>query len=184
MMEVLSAWDRELLLRLHLAGREPWDTFMYYATKSWVWMPLFAWWGYLLYRTYGKKFINWVVFTLLVVLLTDFVCGQGLKPWVGRLRPSHEPALRSHLHLVRGYTGGPYGFPSNHAANSAAMALAISLALRQKIIILIATAWAALHSYTRLYLGVHYPSDILAGWAVGITFTLLAYFAVKRRLIL
>jgi len=184
MIDALSAWDRELLLRLHLAGQEPWDTLMYYATKSWVWTPLFIGWGYFLHRTHGKKFIRWVVFTLLVVGLTDFICSQGLKPWVRRLRPSHEPSVRPYLHLVRGYAGGPYGFPSNHAANSAAMALAISLALRQGLIILIAISWAALHSYTRLYLGVHYPSDILAGWGIGITFTLLAYLAAKRKHIL
>jgi len=184
MMEALSSWDRYLFLRLHLAGQEPWDTLMYYATKSWIWIPLFIGWGYLLYRTHGKKFFRWVVFTLLVVLIIDFVCGRGLKPWVGRLRPSHEPSLRPYLHLVRGYSGGLYGFPSNHAANSAAMALAISLALRQRLVILMAISWAALHSYTRLYLGVHYPSDLLAGWTIGIIFTFLAYLIAKRKNIL
>ncbi len=181
MVEVLFSWDKTLFLKLHLAGQEPWDTLMYYATKTWVWTPLFVWWGYLLYQIYGRKFIRWVAFTLLVVSVTDFLCGQWLKPWVGRLRPPHEASLRSSLHLVRGYTGGLYGFPSNHAANSAAMATAIGLALRRRFVWLLAVGWAVLHSYTRIYLGVHYPSDILAGWGIGVILTLFLYSAAKRK---
>jgi undecaprenyl-diphosphatase len=181
MMEAIEAWDKALLLELHLAGQEPWDTLMYYATKTWVWIPLFGWWVYLLYRVHGRRFIRWVAFTLLAVSLTDVFCGQGLKPLVGRRRPSQEPGLRSSLHLVRGYTGGLYGFPSNHAANSAALAFSVGLALRRRDVTLIAIGWVLLHSYTRLYLGVHYPSDIVVGWLIGIGLTGGLYLLAKWR---
>ncbi len=184
MIETLQGWDEALLLKLHLAGEEPWDTLMYYATKTWVWIPLFSWWGYLLYQRYKRDFIRWVVFTLLVVGLTDTLCGQGLKPWIGRRRPSHEAALKVSLRLVRGYTGGLYGFPSNHAANSAALAFAIGLALRRVLITFIVISWAVLHSYTRIYLGVHYPGDILAGWGIGLLISSFLYLIVKKKNIL
>lgn len=181
MRDAIEAWDRALLLRLHLAGQEPWDTLMYYATKTWVWLPLFLWWGYLLYRKYGRAAVRWSVFTLLAVGLTDFVCGRVLKPLVERRRPSHEEALRPALHLVRGYAGGTYGFPSNHAANSAAIASSVAIALRQCFITYIAVGWALLHSYTRLYLGVHYPTDVFAGWLIGIILTGSLYLLAKWR---
>mgnify|MGYP001148252409 CR=1 FL=1 len=184
MREAIEAWDRALLLRLHLAGQEPWDTLIYYATKTWVWLPLFLWWGYLLYRKYGLRAIQWVVFTLLAVGLADFICGRVLKPQVGRRRPSHEASLQPALHLVRGYAGGIYGFPSNHAANSAAIAFSVSIALRRRLTGWIAGGWALLHSYTRLYLGVHYPTDILAGWLLGILLTGGLYLLAKWRKVL
>lgn len=184
MREMIEAWDRALLLKLHLAGQEPWDTIMYYATKTWVWLPLFFWWGYLLYRKYRRGIVLWSVFILLSVGLTDFICGRGIKPLMERRRPSHEETLRPALHLVRGYTGGTYGFPSNHAANSAAIAFSVAIALQRRTITLIAVGWALLHSYTRLYLGVHYPTDVFAGWLIGILLTGGLYLLAKWRKVL
>jgi undecaprenyl-diphosphatase len=183
MTETWRAWDTVGLFFFHRAGKEPWDTLMYYATKTWVWIPLFGYWLYLLYRTYPRQVIRWVAFTLLCVLSTDVFCARVLKPWVGRLRPSHEVSLRERLHLVRGYTGGRYGFPSNHAANSAALVVSLGLALRQRRFWLMAVLWGILHSYTRLYLGVHYPSDVLAGWAIGGLMAFALYWIGKQTLL-
>jgi undecaprenyl-diphosphatase len=91
-----------------------------------------------------------------------------MKPFFGRLRPSHEPELEGLLHLVDGYRGGLYGFASSHAANTFGVAIFIWLSLRKHYRwIGVIFIWAILMSYTRIYLGVHYPTDILVGAIIG-----------------
>ena len=107
--------------------------------------------------------------------LSDFISSGIIKPWVSRLRPTHEPALAGMLHLVNGYTGGMYGFVSSHAANTMACALLFSLLYRNKYATVALMLWVALNCYSRMYLGVHYPGDIIGGLLVGTSFAGLTY---------
>ncbi|MGN1239605.1 MAG: phosphatase PAP2 family protein, partial [Paludibacteraceae bacterium] len=114
--------------------------------------------------------------------LSDFVSSGLIKPWVCRLRPTHEPALAGMVHLVNGYTGGLYGFVSSHAANTMACALLFSLLYRNRYATVGLMLWVALNCYSRMYLGVHYPGDIIGGLLVGAVLATLTYAALRRLL--
>jgi len=105
---------------------------------------------------------------VLAIVVADQVSSGIIKGLVERLRPSHEPSLSSVIHIVNGYHGGLYGFVSSHAANSVAVCTLIALVMRHRAATLSLAAWAAMQCYSRVYLGVHYPGDILGGIVVGL----------------
>ena len=147
------------------------------AAKTWAWLYV------ALVILLVKKFHNWKLVLLILVGfgiavgLSDYLCSGILKPLVCRLRPTHEPALDP-VHLVRGYTGGLYGFCSSHAANTMAVALLFSLLYKDARATVSLMAWVALNCYSRMYLGVHYPSDIIAGLLIGSLWALLVWLAL------
>ena len=104
----------------------------------------------------------------IVILIADQVSSGLIKHLVERLRPTHDPSLGDAVHIVNGYRGGMYGFVSSHAANSFAVATFIALLMRHRLVTCSLFAWAALQCYSRVYLGVHYPGDILGGIVVGV----------------
>ena len=115
----------------------------------------------------------------MAVGLADFIASGILKEWVARPRPTRVSELEGVLHLVNGYKSGQYGFVSSHAANTMACALLFSLIWRKKITTCLLMLWVAANCYSRMYLGVHYPLDILGGLMVG-TLTALLGFALLR----
>ena len=112
---------------------------------------------------------------VLVVGLADFIASGILKGWVARPRPSRVTELEGVLHLVNNYRSGRFGFVSSHAANTMAMGLLFSLIWRKKTATIGLMLWVAANCYSRMYLGVHYPGDILGGLIVGSLVALLAY---------
>ena len=104
----------------------------------------------------------------IAILIADQVSSGLIKQLVERLRPTHDPSLGDAVHIVNGYRGGMYGFVSSHAANSFAVATFIALLMRHRLVTCSLFAWAALQCYSRVYLGVHYPGDILGGIVVGV----------------
>ena len=104
----------------------------------------------------------------IAILIADQVSSGLIKHLVERLRPTHDPSLGDAVHIVNGYRGGMYGFVSSHAANSFAVATFIALLMRHRLVTCSLFAWAALQCYSRVYLGVHYPGDILGGIVVGV----------------
>ena len=109
-----------------------------------------------------------IAMLVLAFVLADQVSSGLIKQLVERLRPTHDPALGDAIHVVNGYRGGMYGFVSSHAANSFAAATFIALLFRNKAVTIGLTLWALLQCYSRIYLGVHYPGDIMGGIAVGL----------------
>lgn len=167
-MEQLLEWDRDLLLFFNGFHSSWADPVMLSLTRTEVWIPLYAFFIYLIFRNYGKK--GWIVLlgVVVTIVLADQITSSIMKPFFQRLRPSHEPGLEGVIHLVNGYRGGTYGFASSHAANTFGIATFLFLLFRSRYRwITLVFIWAALMTYTRLYLGVHYPGDILAGGLVG-----------------
>lgn len=149
-----------------------------------TWIPLYLVMVVLLYRVYGWKRTLWLLLCIAGTLaVADQLAATLLKPWIGRLRPCAEPAVADHARILVG-CGGKFGFPSNHAVNHFALAMILSLtwlrdhARAWRILVF---AWAATIALAQVYVGKHYPGDVLAGAILG---SLLAWggVAVYRRL--
>lgn len=109
-----------------------------------------------------------LVMLAVAVLVADQVSSGLIKHLVERLRPTHDPSLENAVHVINGYRGGLYGFVSSHAANFFAIATLVSFIMRHRLVAITLYGWALVQCYSRMYLGVHYPGDILGGIVVGL----------------
>lgn len=177
MFETLEQIDRSLFLLINSWHSVLLDDVMFYISQMWVFIPLFIYWLYLVYRKEGaKKLLVLLAFTGLLILLTDQTSNQT-KHAIKRYRPSHNIEIMNQVHTVNDYRGGQYGFFSGHASNSFGIAtlLFFMLASRPMWFRLICFLWAGITAYSRIYLGVHYPSDIIVGTLVGIIWGLIIF---------
>jgi undecaprenyl-diphosphatase len=193
MLEQLLHIDTEILLAIN-GWHAPWaDTLMWIISAKATWIPLYLLLIGLLvwrYRQPAPTPIKWlqkvpacvvmIVAIGLAVGAADFIASGILKDWVARPRPSRVPELEGMLHLVNGYKSGQYGFVSSHAANTMAVALLFSLIWRNKIATCGLMLWVAANCYSRMYLGVHYPTDILGGLIVGSLVAVVGYWLLDR----
>ena len=193
MLEQLLHIDTEVLLAIN-GWHAPWaDTLMWIISAKTTWIPLYLLLIGLLvwrYRQPAPMPIKWlqkvpacvvmIVVIGLAVGAADFIASGILKDWVARPRPSRVPELEGVLHLVNGYKSGQYGFVSSHAANTMAVALLFSLIWRNKIATVGLMLWVAANCYSRMYLGVHYPTDILGGLIVGSLVAVGGYWLLGR----
>lgn len=185
MLEFFDTIDSSIFLFFN-GMRAPFlDTFMMCFTGKFIWVPLYATLLFCIFR--GAGFRCGVVFTLAVIVavtLTDQTCATIIRPVAVRLRPSNlDNPLSEFAQVVDDYRGGSYGFPSCHAANSFALAVFMALFYRRRVMISVMLLWAFLNSYTRLYLGVHYPGDLIVGAMIGSCFGCVCYIAARELLL-
>lgn len=176
--------DANILLWINGHYADRLDGLMWWVSEPHVWIPLYLILvGCIVWRYWNWKAVLIILISFgIAVGLSDFVASGILKPLVCRLRPTHEPALDP-IRLLHGYCGGRYGFCSSHAANMMACATLFSLFWRKKTATAALMAWVALVCYSRMYLGVHYPSDIIAGLLLGALFAAAAYLLASRALL-
>jgi undecaprenyl-diphosphatase len=161
--------DSRLFLAVNGLHTESLDGIMWWISGRITWWPF-----YLLLLGYLGWIRRWGVVPLIlalviVITLTDQTSVHFFKNVFQRLRPCHEPSLEGMVHLVNNKCGGQFGFISSHATNAFGVAMLISLLIRKRWIFIIMIAWAVLISYSRVYLGMHYPGDVVAGaiWGAG-----------------
>ena len=162
--------DSKLFLFLNGLHAEWLDSVMVAITEMWLWIPLYLLLLYLVFKQYGKRGW-WILLAVAVVILcSDQLSAHVCKPLFHRLRPCFNPDLEGLVHLPKGLPGGRYGFVSSHAANTFAVAAFLTAVFRKRYrgIGWGLFAWALISSYSRIYVGVHYPGDILAGAALGV----------------
>ena len=161
--------DAALLLTLNGKGVSWLDTVMMTVTNRWFWVPFYVLLvGYMVKTMGWRQAIFWTLCAAAAVGITDFVIASGLRPWIGRLRPSNlDNPLSAFVNVVDGYRGGRYGFPSCHAGNTAALAAVLILTVRKRWLTAVLVAYVVINCYSRMYLGVHYPGDILVGLIIG-----------------
>lgn len=181
-MEEILSWDRAMMVKLNLSGMHNLflDSFMWQTTQIFVWAPVVLFFLYMIFKAKRRDGFYLLLFIVLVFLLCDQISSSILKPWIGRLRPSRDPLVMNLLEYVYDYRGGQFGFPSSHAANSFGFAMFSSLLLRFRPYTVVAFVWAATCAYTRLYLGVHFPLDILCGTLLGLFCGWLCYYLYQK----
>lgn len=174
----LSDIDARLLLIVNGAHSPFFDSVMWCISGRWIWVPFYAVLAYLLFRRMSWKRASICLVTIgLIILAADQTCATLIRPEIGRLRPANlNNPLSSFVHVVNGYRGGRYGFPSCHAANTFALAVFMSLVIRHKWFTVMMFSWAFVVSYSRMYLGVHYFGDLFCGVTIGSLFAVLFYY--------
>ncbi|MDR0430671.1 MAG: phosphatase PAP2 family protein [Tannerellaceae bacterium] len=185
MLEQILDYEREIFFMLNGSDFPFLDRFMWLYTGKIVWLPLAI---FILFILFYKK--NWresllILLTIaLIVTLCDQFASHLIKPNFARFRPTHHPEFMEDVKIVFGYRGGRYGFISSHAANAFGFAMFMSLLFHYRIFTVTIFFWAAITAYTRIYLGVHFISDIVPGALTGLFFGWLVYviyvFARKR----
>ncbi len=176
-VEGLLPYERNAFLALNGSDSIFMDNVMWTFTGRLIWIPLILFVLFLLfYKRPKKEALLALLFIALVVFFCDTVSSSICKPFFQRFRPTHHPDFAAFVDVVNGYRGGSYGFISGHATNSFGIATFLSLLYRYRWATVSFLFWATVNSYSRIYLGVHFITDILAGAIMG----LLIGFAVYQ----
>ncbi len=179
MIEILEHTDQSLFLFFNSHHSPFWDNLMWLISAKYTWIPLYLLLVFIVVKKEKRKAWLVVLLVALTITLSDQI-SVWIKNTVARYRPCHNLLLQNMVHLVKNHCGGQYGFVSSHSANSFALAAFFYFSYRRKIWLWL-FVWAAIVAYSRIYLGVHYPADILAGGLLGI---IIGYLTARVKNIL
>ena len=180
MIEKILTYERDAFFALNGSDSDFLDRFMWIFTGRTVWLPLAVF--IVLVLIYKKNWRESVLILLaiaLVVTLCDQFASHLCKPYFMRFRPTHHPDFMNEVKTVFNYRGGMYGFISSHAANAFGFATLMSFIMRDRWFAWTIFLWATLTAYTRVYLGVHFISDIVPGAVSGVCFGYIVYQLYK-----
>ncbi|WP_188765268.1 phosphatase PAP2 family protein [Emticicia aquatilis] len=182
MIETIRYAEYEWFLWLNSFHSPLWDTIMFWVTYRFTWIPLYLYIIYYLFKNIRADFVLSILFVLISVGLADRITSGLMKPYFQRFRPCHDPLIQHIVHVV-GNCGGQYGFVSSHASNSFALVAALIILFKNyKIdskLPLFLFFWAIIVSYSRIYVGVHFPTDILVGGLIGFLIPFAIFPIVK-----
>ncbi|MDL2247840.1 phosphatase PAP2 family protein [Bacteroides sp. OttesenSCG-928-J23] len=184
MLEQLLSLERDLFLAINHYHTPFLDSVMMLYTGFWIWVPLVLFWiGFFVYKKPRKEYLPVLLSLLLVIICTNLLSGLMFKPFFERLRPTFHPDFMHDVKTVLGYTGGGiYGFISGHSTFAFGVASFSASLFRYTPFSLAIFSWALILVYSRLYLGVHFISDVIPGMLLGALIGYAVYLLYRRYL--
>lgn len=180
MVDYLSSIDVEVFTFFNNLHSFYTDQLMWFFTGKFTWVPMCCILLFFMFYKNWKQAVLILLMIALVITFADQISSTFIKPFVQRLRPSHNEDLEATIHILNNYRGGLYGFVSSHAANSFGVTFLLIFIFRKWYFSLTILVWAVLVSYSRIYLGVHYPGDILGGAMIGFLCGWLVYVIYSK----
>lgn len=176
-VEEILPYERSAFLWLNNAHNLFWDNFMWIYSEKTTWFPLCIVALFVFIYKIQWKQAAIVIFCMIVLgFLCDQISAGLIKHFFERLRPSHHPDFRDYVLIVNDYRGGRFGFVSAHAANGFGIATFLSLVFKYRQFTITIFLWTLITAYSRIYLGVHFITDIIGGMILGISMGLLVYY--------
>lgn len=176
MLEEILKYERSTFFLLNGSQSDYLDALMWLWSGKVVWLPLaFFIIAVLVYKKDWKESLLILVAIALVITCCDQFASHVCKPLFTRFRPTHHPDFMDQVKIVFNYRGGRYGFISSHAANAFGFSVFMALLFRYRLFTYTILAWAVITAYSRIYLGVHFISDVVPGAIAGIFFGWLVY---------
>lgn len=182
LFQSLMETDQNVFLYLNGLYTDFGDYFMSTFSGKIIWVPMYASVLYVLLKNANwKETLCCLIAIALTITFADQMCATVIRPVVARLRPcSPDNPISELVHLVNGKRSGSFSFPSCHASNSFGLAFMLMYLFRNRRLTLFIMLWAVVNSYSRIYLGVHYPTDLLAGAIIGAVGATLMYFLLRQ----
>lgn len=173
--------DIELFIYLNNLGSIQWDGFWLFITNKYSAIPLYLLLLFFTYKYFGLKKTVIILISIALLITISDQTSNFFKYNFARLRPCYNENIVHLIRLVKESCGGKYSYFSAHAANSMALAIFFSLLFKKysKLWIWLLIIWALLVGYSRIYIGVHFPLDILTGFFFGIVYGIIFYYAVN-----
>lgn len=176
MLKYILSYETNLFFLINGSHTHWADCFLWLYSGSIIWAPIIIF--LLIAYMYKKRCTEWLpllIFIILLFVCCDQISSRLIKPVFERPRPTHYLGIMDYVHTLYGYRGGRYGFISNHAANASGFAMFTALLFRKKIYSIVIFSWAIIMMYSRVYIGVHFVSDVFFGALIGMAIGYLLY---------